>query len=86
MNTEEYINTMLDVIYDKYKLYLMNEGEKPNLVTLSPEMCNTVIDYFQFEELTTIFGMNIIVSSEVYDFNKIGVYRIERPDEWKSII
>lgn len=83
---DKYIDTMLDIIYEKYKNYFMNEGEIPNLITLSPKMCSVVINYFQLPELTTVLGMNIVVSSEVDSFDKIGVYRIERPDEWKDII
>ena len=83
---ENDVEEILDTIYEKYKLYFLNEGEAPNLVTLSPYMCHTFVDYFNLEEFNTIFGMNIIISSEVYDFNKIGVYRIESPDKWKNII
>lgn len=86
MNKEEYIETMLDEIYSKYRIYFFNEGTVPNLVTLSPQMCSTVIDYFQLPEFSTVFGMKVLVSSEVTDFNKIGVYHIERPDEWKNTI
>lgn len=86
MDREEYIENLLDVIHKKYKVYLFNEGEMPNLITLSPKMCDTLINYFQLQEFTTIFGMKILISSEVDDFNKIGIYRIERPDEWKNII
>ena len=86
MNKEEYIEALLDVIHKKYKAYLFNEGEMPNLITLSPKMYDTVMNYFNLNRFTTVFGMNIVVSSDITDFGGIGVYRIERPDQWKSTI
>lgn len=86
MNKEEYIETMLDEIYSKYRIYFFNEGVVPNLVTLSPKMYDTVMNYFNLNGFTTIFGMNIVVSSDITDFGEIGVYRIERPEEWKNTI
>ena len=87
MGKEITYDNLAEKIFNKCEMFLLNEGEQPNTLAISPEMASFLENFTRKgEKIFTFFGMYVYVSSDIKTLDDIEVYSIVKPDKWKNII
>lgn len=87
MGEEITYDNLIEEIFNKCKLFILNEGEQPNTLAISPEMFALLDKFYKMQgNIYTFFGMCVYMSNDIKTLDDIEVYHILRPTEWKNII